>query len=271
VVSSEKRTRGPNKQTPWSRNPDDGVTVLRLAVDTSDPRQRARVAAMFEDAYTIKRALQRAARDKCRAYWAAVHERAKDPKAARKRLGLSKDDLEDAAFAHLDAAPHLRRYVTKALAQHLADSVWASVERHLFRDAKGKRHGTPRIGRWYDFTRLPGRARSHTKPRKWETFRLHGSLDGHRATHTDRDGDFVQPRRMRPVESDRWWSYQGPLTVVFSGLADGTLVLPVRLPTAPCNQPILDHHLADRRAGTRSIWSGVAMHVRVAAGGTRRT
>jgi hypothetical protein len=32
---------------------------------------------------------------------------------------------------------------------------------------------------------------------------------------------------------------------VFSGLCDGTLVLPVRLPTAPCNQPILDHHLAD--------------------------
>jgi hypothetical protein len=28
-------------------------------------------------------------------------------------------------------------------------------------------------------------------------------------------------------------------------LADGTVVLPVRLPTAPSNQPILDHHLAD--------------------------
>ncbi len=32
---------------------------------------------------------------------------------------------------------------------------------------------------------------------------------------------------------------------MFSGLADGTLVLPVRLPTAPSNQPILEHHLAD--------------------------
>lgn len=42
-----------------------------------------------------------------------------------------------------------------------------------------------------------------------------------------------------------WWRYDGPLAVVFSGLAGGTLVLPVRLPTAPCNQPILDHHLGD--------------------------
>jgi hypothetical protein len=55
----------------------------------------------------------------------------------------------------------------------------------------------------------------------------------------------VQPRRLRAVQSGAWWSYEGPLAIVFSGLADGTLVLPVRLPTAPSNQPILDHHLAD--------------------------
>ncbi|HTM18914.1 MAG TPA: zinc ribbon domain-containing protein, partial [Kofleriaceae bacterium] len=47
------------------------------------------------------------------------------------------------------------------------------------------------------------------------------------------------------VHADRWWSHAGPLAIVFSGLAGGTLVLPVRLPTAPCNQPILDHHLGD--------------------------
>jgi hypothetical protein len=50
---------------------------------------------------------------------------------------------------------------------------------------------------------------------------------------------------VRRVESDAWWTYEGPLAVVFSGLPEGTLVLPVRLPTAPCNQPILDHHLGD--------------------------
>src|SRR5690606_409896 len=92
----------------------------------------------------------------------------------------------------------------------------------------------------------PGRARSHTKARKWETFRLHGSLDGHRAAYTGNDGRFMQPRRMRPIaEPDSWWTYDGPLAVVFSGLPGGTLVLPVRLPAAPSNQPILDHHLGD--------------------------
>jgi hypothetical protein len=245
VVSSGKRTRGPNKQPPWSRDPEGDVTVLRLALDASDPLQRARVEAMFEGAYAIRRALQRDARDRCRAYWAAHHERAADPSAVRARLGLARTDLEHRAYAHLDAAPHLRRFVTKALAMHLADSVWVATERHLFRDASGGRHGMPRVGRWHDFTRLPGRARSHTKPRKWETFRLHGSLAGHRAAYRDRDGDFVQPRRLRAVHSEAWWSYEGPLALVFSGLAEGTLVLPVRLPTAPCNQPILDHHLAD--------------------------
>jgi hypothetical protein len=160
-------------------------------------------------------------------------------------VGLSRTALEQAAYAHLDAAPHLRRFTTKALAMHLADSVWSATERHLFRDAQGKRHGLLRVGRYQDFVRLPGRARSHTTLRKWETFRLHGTLEGHRAAYTDRDGDFVQPRHLRAVASDAWWTYGGPLAVVFSGLFDGTLVLPVRLPTAPSNQPILDHHLAD--------------------------
>ncbi len=245
MASSGKRTRGPNKQTPWSRDIDDGVSVLRLALDVSDPLQRARVESMFQDTYAVRRALQRGTRDACRAFWAATHERASDPAAVRERLGLSRKALEYAAYAHLDAAPHLRRGVTKALALHLADAVWTGAERHLFRDASGKRHGLPRVGGWFDFTRIPGRARSHTTANKWETFRLHGTLAGHRAAYSDRDGDFVQPRRMRAVHSDAWWSYEGPLAVVFTGLGAGTLVLPVRLPTAPSNQPILDHHLAD--------------------------
>ncbi|HEX5059469.1 MAG TPA: hypothetical protein VFV99_08925 [Kofleriaceae bacterium] len=247
MASSGKRTRGANKQTPWSRNPDDGVSVLRVGLDTSDPRQRARVEEIFSAAYSIKRAVQRDARDRCRAYWQATHERERGPSAVRDRLGLSRKALENAAYAHLNGAPHLRRFATKALAMHLADSVWTATERHLFGDARGRRAGAPRIGRWYDFQWLPGRARSHRRKRKWETFRLHGTLAGHRAAYTHRDGDFVQPRRLRPVEltTKTCWDYTGPLAVVFSGLADGTLVLPVRLPTAPSNQPMLDHHLAD--------------------------
>jgi hypothetical protein len=221
------------------------VSVLRLALDISDALHRARIEAMFQSAYRLKRALQRDARSRCRAYWNATHERERSPAAVRDRLGLSQKAFEHAAYAHLDAAPHLRREVTKALALHLADSVWAGSERHLFCDTSGRRQGAPRVGAWFDFQRLPGRARSHTKDRKWETFRLHGTLDGHRAAYTTREGDFVQPRRMHRVASDAWWSYDGPLVVVFSGLADGQLILPVRLPTAPSNQPILDHHLAD--------------------------
>lgn len=242
---SGKRTRGPNKQQAWRRSADDGVSVLRLALDVSDPLQRSRVEALFRDGFAVRRALQRGARDACRAYWAATHERATAPAAARERLGLTRKKLEDRAFAHLDAAPHLRRGLTKALAMHLADSVWTSVERHLFRDASGKRQGLLHLGRWYDFKRLPGRARSHTTENKWETFRLHGSLAGHRAAYTDRDGHSVQPRRLSPITNTAWWSYDGPLAVVCTGLGVGTLALPVRLPTAPSGQPILDHHLAD--------------------------
>src|SRR4051794_13111072 len=133
------RTRGPNKQAPWSRRPSDGLSVLRLALDTSDPAQRAAIEAMFSTAFSLRRALQRDARGRCRAYGAAAHERARDPAAARERLGLSRKALEHAAYAHLDGAPHLRRFTTKALAMHLADSVWAATERHLFRDARGHR------------------------------------------------------------------------------------------------------------------------------------
>jgi hypothetical protein len=219
--------------------------VLRLALDTSEAAQRSRLESMFDAAYQIRRAVQRDARDRCRALRAATHERANDPAGTRNRLGLSRTALEHAAYGHLDGAPHLRRFVTKALAMHLADSVWTATERHLFRDASGKRQGLIRVGRYVDFKRLPGRARSHTTPNKWETFRLHGTLDGHRAAYTAAGATFVQPRHLRSIESDAWWSHTGPLAIVFTGLATGTLVLPVRLPTAPCNQPILDHHLAD--------------------------
>jgi hypothetical protein len=165
----------------------------------------------------------------------------------RTRVGLSRNALEHAAYAHVDGAPHLRRSLTKALAMHLADTVWTATERHLFRDARGERHGMPRVGGWFDFARIPGRARSHTTEHKWETLRLHGSLDGHRAAYTRSDGSFYQPDRLRPVEAPPggWWSHTGRLAVVMTGLGTGTLVLPVRLPASPTNQPILDHHLAD--------------------------
>ena len=246
--SSPKRKRGPNKKAPWKRDPDGPISVLRLALDTTDPVQRARIEGMFSGAFEVRRAIQHDARNRSAAYWAAKHERAKDPKSpavVRERLGLTRDGLAHAAYGHLDAAPHLRRFVTKSLAMHLANSVWSVAERHLFCDVRGRRQGRLHIGRWSDFTRLPGRARSHTCPRKWETFRLHGSLDGHRAAYATREGAFVQPARLRQLECDAWWKYEGPLAIVFVGVANGTLVLPVRLPTAPSNQACLEHYLAD--------------------------
>ncbi len=245
--TGDRRMRGPNKQTPWVRRAEDGLSVLRLPLDTNDPAQRRRIESMFSAAFSIRRAVQRAARGKARAYRSARHERRLDPSAVRERLGLSRTAFEHDAYGHLDGAPHLRRSLTKALAMHLADTVWSATERHLFRDARGERHGMPRIGGWFDFARIPGRARSHTTERKWETFRLHGSLEGHRAAYARSDGSLFQPDRMRPIAAPvgGWWCYSGPLAVVVTGLPIGTLVLPVRLPTAPSNQPIIDHHLAD--------------------------
>ena len=75
----------------------------------------------------------------------------------------------------------MRHHMTKAIGLHLANEVWETVDRHLFRRC----HQTadmalPRIGSWWNFTRIPGRARSHTKARPvWETWRLVGTLDGH--------------------------------------------------------------------------------------------
>ncbi len=243
--TGEKRTRGPNRQTPWRRDPAAPVAVLRLALDVTDPLERGRLEEMFSACFSLRRALLHHARSCIAAYWAARHEReAKGAAVVRERLGLSRWAFEHAAYRHLDRAPHLRRRVTKALAMHIADSIWAVVERHLFCDATGHRLGVPRMGRWFNFLRIPGRARSHTRPRKWETFRLHGTLTGHRAAYTGTDGRFVQPRHMRPVAGP-WWSHEGPLAMVFTGLPDGELTLPVRLPSAPSNQPILDYFLGD--------------------------
>ncbi len=242
-----RRMRGPNQGRAWSRQHDtDGdLGVFRLALDVGDPLMRRRVERLFGCCFQIRRALQRDARSRVDAYWAAHRERAASPAAVRDRLGLSRKSLEVAAKRHLDAAPHLKAGCTKALGLHLADSVWAGVERHLFGDSSGRRAGRPKVGRWWGFARLPGRAKSHTTARKWETFRLHGTLEGHRAAYTHQ-GSFYQPSKMRPVAcSGSWWDHDGPFAVVMTGLEIGELVLPVRLPAAPGNQAALDWYLAD--------------------------
>ncbi|MEV4515490.1 hypothetical protein AB0K00_41855 [Dactylosporangium sp. NPDC049525] len=221
-------------------------------MDVHDPQVRRHMERVFAAAFCVRRAVQRDARARVGVYWAAHRERAAaGPAAVRDRLGLTRAGLEHAAYRHVEAAAHLRRHLTKAMAMHLADGVWRAVDRHLFPDASGCRHGLLRVGGRWEFGTIPGRARSHTRARKWETWRLVGSLAGHRAVF-DRGGRLWQPRRMpavtpnadgRPVRS--WWDHYGALAVVLTGTGAQDLVLPVRLPQGPGRGPVLEHYLAD--------------------------
>ena len=160
----------------------------------------------------------------------------------------------------------MRDHLTKAIGLHVADEVWETIDRHPFADASGRRHGPPRIGSWWEFTRIPGRARSHTKTTPtWETYRLVGTLDGHlgryrhpqlpaavsRATAVSQlagSSILAQPARVPvPVKpaSGSWWDHDGALAVVFTGLPGGDLVLPVRLPQGGGQWAHLTHFLAN--------------------------
>jgi hypothetical protein len=217
--------------------------------------------------FRLRRAVQRDAAARCRAYRAAHRERAADPKTVRERLGLSRKAMAAAATSHIEASGWMRDHLTKAVGLHVADEVAETVDRHLFADSSGRRHGAPRIGSWWDFTRIPGRARSHTKTTPtWETWRLVGTLEGHLAVYRHRQLPAVvntaaaaatqpagtsilsQPSRLgapvRPT-SRRWADHCGVLAVVLTGLAAGDMVLPVRLAQGAGQWARLCHFLAD--------------------------
>ncbi|MEU0405779.1 transposase [Streptomyces sp. NPDC006197] len=270
VVQKQRRSRGKNKAPKWTK-PDDGVvSVMVLPLAVTDPGDLARLRKLFGAMWSIKRAVQRDARAKVDAYWTAYRERGRDgAKAVRQRLGLSRESLERCAYRHLEDSAHLKHHASKALAMHMADEVWNGVSRHLFSDATGHRSGRPKIGRPYDFTRIPGRARSHTTVNKWETFRLAGTLAGHLTAYAD-GGPYalMQPRRMpKPtvpygqvptgkltaagtarMRKATWWDHTGPLAVVFAGGPDShraDLVLPVRIPQRPGQWKRVQHFLGN--------------------------
>ena len=243
------------------------MSVIRLELDVSDPLVRRRLERQWTAVFRLRRALQRDAAHRCRAYWAAHHERGTDAKALRARLGLSRKGMEAAAKAHIEASGWMRDHLTKAIGLHVADEVWETVGRHLFSDASGRRHGPPRIGSWWDFTRIPGRARSHTKTTPtWETYRLVGTLDGHLGAYRHPQlpasvstgvaaagqppgtSILAQPARLaapaRPA-SGSWWDHTAVLAVVFTGLPAGDLVAPVRLPQGSGQWAHLSHFLTD--------------------------
>ncbi len=160
----------------------------------------------------------------------------------------------------------MRDHLTKAVGLHVAGEVWETIDRHLFADSSGRRRGPPRVGSWWDFTRIPGRARSHTKATPtWETYRLAGTLDGHlrayrhpqlpesihvleAASQPAGTSILTQPARMpapvRPA-SRSWADHNGALAVVFTGLPGEDMVLPVRLPQGAGQWAHLTHFLAD--------------------------
>ncbi|MFI6493883.1 zinc ribbon domain-containing protein [Streptomyces sp. NPDC050564] len=253
-----RRFRGKNKAERWKRGEDTELAVIRLTLDVDNLDDLHRLEQLYSAMWSLKRALQRDARGAVDAYWAGDVRRESDAKAWRRAVGLSREGMERRGYRHMEASRHLGHHVTKALVMHQADEVWEAVVRHLFPDATGRRFGRPQVGRWFDHTRIPGRARSHTTARKWETFRLHGTLAGHFTAYRHRDlnssvtapeqaaglppGTRVleQPRRL-PVPTPpsgrvsigevtskgtpktraaTWWDHTGPLTVVFTGGAD---------------------------------------------------
>lgn len=265
-AAQTRKFRGKNKAPKWIK-PDDGtVSVMVLPLAVTDTGDLARLEKLFGAMWSIKRAVQRDARAKVDAYWAAKHERDRDgAKAVRQRLGLSREALERCAYKHLENAGHLKHHASKALAMHMADEVWNGVSRHLFPDATGHRFGKPKTGRWHDFARIPGRARSHTTANKWETFRLVGTFHGHVMAYADGGRrTLMQPHRMpTPAKPDgkvptdkgtrraNWWDHTGPLAVVFASGPDGKrgdLVLPVRIPQGPGQEDRVRHFL---EAGAR--------------------
>lgn len=251
-----RKFRGKNKGKRWTPGGDTELAVIRLPLDVHDAGTRHRVEQLYSAMWSVKRALQRDARDAVDAYWAGDVRRGTDAKAWRLELGLSREGMERRAYRHMEASRHLGHHVTKALVMHQADEVFeTSVSRHLFPDTSGRRFGRPKVGRWWDYGRIPGRARSHTTARKWETFRLHGALAGHLATYRHRNLDLAvvtpeqvaalppgkqvleqlhrMPAPSRPsgsiptgertpkgapkTRAATWWDHTGALAVVFAG------------------------------------------------------
>jgi hypothetical protein len=289
VTSGEVVVRRRGKSKAPNFTYEGPVSVIRLQLDVSDPVVRGRLERQWGAVFGLRRALQRDATHRCRAYWAAHRERHADPKALRVRLGLSRKGIEAAAKSHIEASGWMHDHLTKAVGLHVADEVWETVDRHLFGDACGRRHGPARVGSWRDFTRIPGRARSHTKTKPvWETWRLVGSLDGPFEGYRDRQlpvsvstafgaagqpagtSILCQPASMpaptKPT-SGSWWDHDGALAVVFTGLPGGDAVIPVRLPRGAGQWAHLSHFLADP-----SVWHKidlVRVRDRKAPGGWR--
>ena len=268
---------------------DGPVSVIRLELDATDERNRRRLEPQWEAVFRLRRAVQRDAAARCRAYWAAHQERAEDPKALRERLGLTRKGMEAAAKKHIETSGWMRDHLTKAIGLHVADEVWETIDRHLLADASGRRHGPPRVGSWWDFTRIPGpRAlahQDHTYLGNLPAGRHSGGAPGglpapaaaragyHRRYRRRASGRHVDSGPARPATTAGAPSRSGPITMARwrwcslacplamwccrygcpKGQASGRTCA-ISWPTRPC--------------GTRSTWCGCATAKHPVAGAT---
>jgi hypothetical protein len=167
LVAPARRFRGKNKNGRWKREKGTAPAVIRLPLD-AHPDDEGRLERLFSGMWTVKRALQRGARAAVDAYWAGTVRQERDAAAWRQELSLTRVGMERRAYRHTERSGWLGHQVSKALVMHQADEVFeTAVARHLFADASGRRFGRPKTGQWWDYTRIPGRARSHTIERKW--------------------------------------------------------------------------------------------------------
>ncbi|WP_406428514.1 hypothetical protein [Streptomyces sp. NBC_00147] len=93
-ASPARRFRGKNKSKRWTRGKDTELAVIRLPLDVHDPTTRHRTEDLYSAMWSVKRALQRDARDAIDAYWAGDVRRATDAQAWRLELGLSREGME---------------------------------------------------------------------------------------------------------------------------------------------------------------------------------
>ena len=85
-AESGRRFRGKNKNGRWKREEGTEPAVIRLPLDVH-PDDEQRLERLFSAMWTVKRTLQRDARDAVDAYCAGTSRREADAKAWRHELG----------------------------------------------------------------------------------------------------------------------------------------------------------------------------------------
>jgi hypothetical protein len=134
-----RRFRGRNKGKRWTRGADTEPAVIRLPLDVHNPGARHRAEQLYSAMWSVKRAVQRDARNAVDAYRGGDVRRERDAKAWRVELGLSREGMERRAYRHMEKSKHLGHHVTKALVMHQADEVFGTRNSRLHGQAPPRR------------------------------------------------------------------------------------------------------------------------------------